>query len=59
MRLQQRGFEHVTVARTQKLREAQQQKDEKANIDAILEQKNQELHKKRKIFKKNHFPLEK
>ena len=58
-RLQQKGFEHTTLKSTKQLREAQQRKDEKDILEAILRQKNQELQKKRKFFKKNDFPLEK
>lgn len=48
-RLQRKGFESATLTSTRRLREAQQRKDEKALLDAILEQKNKELHKKRKF----------
>lgn len=59
MRLRQKGFEDTTLTSTRRLREAQQRKDEKAVLEAILEQKNQELQKKRKFSKKSEIPLEK
>lgn len=58
-RLQQKGFEHATLNSTHKLREAQQRRDDKTVLEAMLQQKNRELQKKRKFLKKDEFPLEK
>ncbi len=58
-RLQQKGFESITLPNTRRLHELQQQKDEKAQMDALVEQKNRELLEKRKFLKKSKLPLEK
>lgn len=59
IRLQQKGFELVTLPRTRRLHELQQRKDEKAQLDALLEQKNRELLEKQNFIKKRELALEK
>jgi hypothetical protein len=59
LRLRRKGFEHTTVNSTRRLHDAQQQRNNKGLVDEILEQKNQDLEKKRKFLKKSEFPLEK
>jgi DNA primase len=56
-RLHQKGFEQNTLTSTRKLREAQQQRDDKPGVDAMFEQKIAETEKKRPQNWRTHSPV--